>query len=108
MPRSRAMRTSRLCWITAVVALASAHVATAQTTKPFEALEGARRDRIEQEKRAASEAAEQRRLEKKRKAEEAAEKRAAVEKSAKSARPSANPAPAPAANAAAAKSAPEA
>src|SRR3954454_3681147 len=101
------MRTSRLCWLT-VVALMSANLAAAQTTKPFEALEGARRDRIEQEKRATREAAEQRRLEKKRKSEEAAEKRASVAKRAQSARPAAHPAPSPSTDAAAAKSAQDA
>src|SRR3954453_4079089 len=105
MPRRRAMRTSRLCWPISVVALVSASVATAQTTKPFEALEGARRDRIEQEQRAARDAAEQRRLEKKRKADEAAAKRAAAAKSAQDARSSANPVPAPTADAPAAKGA---
>src|SRR4051812_2845107 len=92
MPRSRAMRTSRLYWLTAVVGLVYASVATAQMTKPFEALEASRRDRIEQEKRAAHDAVEQRRIEKKRNSEQAAETRAAAAKREEGSRPSANPA----------------
>jgi hypothetical protein len=86
------MRTSKLCYLTAVVALLYASVARAQMTKPFEALEASRRDRIEQEKRAAHDAVEQRRIEKKRNSEQAAETRAAAAKRAEGAPPSANPA----------------
>lgn len=78
---------SRLCCLTVVVVLLYASVAMAQTTNPFEALEGARRDRIEQKKRAAQDAVEQRRIEKKKRASEET-----AEKSADSARASANPA----------------
>jgi hypothetical protein len=44
-------------------------------TRPFEALEGARLDRIEFEKRTAQEKAQQRRMEKEQKAKQASEKR---------------------------------
>jgi len=63
-------------------------------TRPFEALEGARRDRIEFEKRAAQESVQQRRLEKEQKAKQVAEKRSeAAAKRAQGARPAGNSAP---------------
>jgi hypothetical protein len=44
-------------------------------TRPFEALEGARRDRIEFEKRAANDKIQQQRMQKEQKAKQAGEKR---------------------------------
>src|SRR5215207_11079297 len=49
--------------------------AAVEMTRPFEALEGARLDRIEFEKRTAQEKAQQRRMEKEQKAKQASEKR---------------------------------
>jgi hypothetical protein len=59
-----------------------------EMTRPFEALEGARRDRMEFEKRAAQEKSEQRRMEKQQKVKQAAENRSeAAAKRAQGARP---------------------
>src|SRR3954452_13595056 len=49
--------------------------AAVEMTRPFEALEGARRDRIEFEKRATQDKVEQQRLEKEQKAKQVSEKR---------------------------------
>jgi len=53
--------------------------------RPFEALEGARLDRIEFEKRAAQDKVQQRQLDKEQKAKQAAEKRAEAAKRAQGA-----------------------
>src|SRR5215207_561934 len=66
-----------------------------EMTRPFEALEGARRDRIEFEKRATQDKVQQQRLEKEQKAKQVAEKRGeATAKRAQGARPSGTSAPA--------------
>src|SRR3954451_5921322 len=60
-----------------------------ELTRPFEALEGARRDRIEFEKRATQDKVQQRRLEKEQKAKQVVEKRGeAAANRAQGARPS--------------------
>ena len=70
-------------------------IAGLELTRPFEALEGARRDRIEFEKRATQDKVQQQRLEKEQKAKEVAEKRGeATAKRAQGARPSGTSAPA--------------
>jgi hypothetical protein len=61
-----------------------------EMTRPFEALEGARRDRIEFEKRAAQDKVQQQRTEKEQKAKQVADKRSeAAAKRAQGARPAA-------------------
>jgi hypothetical protein len=66
-----------------------------EMTRPFEALEGARRDRIEFEKRATQERVQQLRMEKEQKAKQIAEKRSEADtKRAQGARKAANSAPA--------------
>src|SRR3954471_19980463 len=70
---------------------AKSHGATAglEMNRPFEGLEGARRDRIEFEKRAAQDRVQQQRMEKEQKAKQVAEKRSdAAAKRAQGARPS--------------------
>jgi hypothetical protein len=63
-------------------------------TRPFEALEGARRDRIEFEKRAAQDKIQQQRMENDQKAKQLAEKKSeAAAKRVQGARPAATPAP---------------
>jgi hypothetical protein len=65
-----------------------------EMTRPFEALEGARRDRIEFEKRAANDKVQQQRMEKEQKAKQAGEKRSeATAKRAQGARPAPTTAP---------------
>ena len=65
-----------------------------EMTRPFEALEGARRDRIEFEKRAANDKVQQQRMEKEQKAKQAGEKRSeAAAKRAQGARPAPTTAP---------------
>jgi hypothetical protein len=65
-----------------------------EMTRPFEALEGARRDRIEFEKRAAHDKVQQQRMEKEQKAKQVAERRSeAAAKRAQGARPGATSAP---------------
>jgi hypothetical protein len=65
-----------------------------EMTRPFEALEGARRDRIEFEKRAANDKVQQQRMEKKQKAKQASEQRSeAAAKRAQGARPAPTTAP---------------
>jgi hypothetical protein len=61
-------------------------------TRPFEALEGAKRDRIEFEKRATQDRVQQQRIEKEQKAKQVAEKRS--EAAAKRARPAGTSSPA--------------
>ena len=69
--------------------------AAVEMTRPFEALEGARRDRIEFEKRATQERVQQLRMEKEQKAKQIAEKRSEADtKRAQGARKAANSAPA--------------
>jgi hypothetical protein len=69
--------------------------AAVEMTRPFEALEGARRDRIEFEKRATQDIVKQQRIEKEQKAKQAAEKRnEAAAKRAHSASPAGTSAPA--------------
>ena len=69
--------------------------AAVEMTRPFEALEGARRDRIEFEKRATQDKVQQQRIEKEQKAKQVAEKRGeAAAKRAQGARPSGTSAPA--------------
>jgi hypothetical protein len=81
------MRTWKLCVLAASITASWNGAAAAQMVKPFEALEGARRDRIEYEKRAAQEKVQQRRIEKEQEAKQAATKRSeAAAKRAQSAR----------------------
>jgi hypothetical protein len=61
--------------------------------RPFEALEGARLDRIEFEKRAAQDKVQQRQLEKEQKAKDSADKRADTARRAQGARPAGTSAP---------------
>src|SRR4051794_2876824 len=63
--RRTVMRRGAL-YLGAALCVATGSSASAQMTRPFEVLEGARRDRIEGDKRMAREAAEQRRKEKER------------------------------------------
>src|SRR5215218_8876964 len=65
-----------------------------EMTRPFEALDGARRDRIEFEKRATQDRVQQQRIQKEQKAKQVAEKRGeAAAKGAQGARPSGTSAP---------------
>jgi hypothetical protein len=65
-----------------------------EMTRPFEALEGARRDRIEFEKRAANDKVQQQRMEKGQKVKQSGEKKSeAASKRAQGPRPAATTAP---------------
>ena len=87
------MRIWNLCLLASITAIWN-NAAAAQTVRPFQALEDARRDRIELEKRAAQGKAEQRRMEQEQKAKQAAEKRSeAAAKRAQGARPAGTSAP---------------
>ena len=84
------MRIAQLCLAASIVAASGISAAAVEMVKPFEVLEGARRDRIELDKRMKREAAEQRRREKEQKAQQEAQRKrdAAAAKEAQRAHPS--------------------
>ena len=87
------MRLVKLCLAASILAAGALNAAAVEITKPFEALEGARRDRIEMDKRMKREAIERRKQEEERRAQREAQRKrdAAAAKAAQSARPSSSP-----------------
>ena len=87
------MRLVKLCLAASILAAGALNAAAVEMTKPFEALEGARRDRIEMDKRMKREAMSGGSRRKEQRAEREAQRKrdAAAAKAAQSARPSSSP-----------------
>lgn len=87
------MRLVKLCLAASILAAGALNAAAVEMTKPFEALEGARRDRIEMDKRMKREVIELRKQEKEQRAQREAQRKhdAAAAKAAQSGPTSAAP-----------------